>query len=134
MRPPQPKMSNVDPQNEAMLIDLSPNETTTATTTIENLLNTSQPQSQTPLNLSILDAPIDIPTEGLNTGDDLKSLSFKLEPPPYHSPPTYMNTFNTNEAETISTAATLQSVIKKSKKTQNDPFDTSHISGNNKIC
>lgn len=100
-RPPQPNV-----QNEGMLIDLSsPQDTTKAFPTIRN--------NSIAINESILDAPIDIPTEGdqfVQTFNETNSIeSNRLEPPPYQSPPTYMNTYGITQSHTI------------------DPFDTSHI-------
>lgn len=114
LRPPQPKVSN---EKEGMLIDLSPNE---------NPLNSNGQvaMSQTPTNMSLLDAPIDVPTE--NSGFDLADVrtESRLEPPPYQYPPTYMNTLGLGQPDNN---------VNKSFSTyhqshHSDPFDTSYVS------
>ncbi|XP_031630294.1 activated CDC42 kinase 1 [Contarinia nasturtii] len=112
-RPPQPKLINFEKkEKEGMLIDLtSPQQQDIS---IPNLMSNGGSFAQTMNDISILDAPIDVPTEAY-PDDDANAVrlfdvdSNKPEPPPYQSPPTYMNTFGLNK--TIS----------------NDPFDTSHI-------
>ncbi|KAJ6646382.1 Activated Cdc42 kinase Ack [Pseudolycoriella hygida] len=112
-RPPQPKATNSE--KEGMLIDLSPNE---------NPLSSSGQfaVSQTPSNLSLLDAPIDVPTE--STDFDLPDVRVesRLEPPPYQYPPTYMNTLGLSRSDN-------KSLSNYQQNSQPDPFDTSYISG-----
>lgn len=80
-------------------------------------------------DISILDAPIDVPTEGY-TEDELNAVglfgseSNKPEPPPYHSPPNYMNTFLLNKPTSKYASS---STIATSQYRNLDPFDTSHI-------
>lgn len=114
-RPPQPKVTNSE--KEGMLIDLSPNE---------NPLNSGGQlaMSQTPTNVSLLDAPIDIPTE--HSGFDLADVRVesRLEPPPYQYPPTYMNTLGISQPDNNVN----QSFSTYQQVRQSDPFDTSYIS------
>lgn len=120
-RPPQPKLTNAEKDKEGMLIDLSPSE---------NPLSSSGQlaMSQTPTNVSLLDAPIDIPTE--NSGFDLSDirvesrLESRLEPPPYQYPPTYMNTLGLSQTDNHMNKpfSTFQQQLN-----QSDPFDTSYI-------
>lgn len=106
-RPPQPKFDGSG--KEGMLIDLSPPSELPASSGANQRIN---------MNMSILDAPIDVPTEGESPTSDASDLtidSSKMEPPPYQSPPTYMNTYGLGQAfNSMSSSA-------------NDPFDTSHI-------
>lgn len=127
-RPPQPKNINFDKNSskEGMLIDLT----------------SPQQQENTPINgafensylpkmngISILDAPIDVPTQGypddgLNAVNFLDSESSKPEPPPYQSPPTYMNTYGMNkQAPRYASGVTMA----HNHYGNLDPFDTSHI-------
>lgn len=129
-RPPQPKNINFDKNSskEGMLIDLT----------------SPQQQENTPLNgafdnsnsylpklngVSILDAPIDVPTQGypddaLNAVDFLDSENSKPEPPPYQSPPTYMNTYGmTKQVPRYASGVTMP----HNHYGNLDPFDTSHI-------
>lgn len=105
-RPPQPKLDG-NPKGEGMLIDLSPPNELPASTSTNQRIN---------MNISILDAPIDVPTAGESSttseAADLSGENGKMEPPPYQSPPTYMNTYGLSQA--FNSMAV-------------DPFDTSHI-------
>lgn len=106
-RPPQPKFDGSG--KEGMLIDLSPPIESPAMSGTNQRIN---------MNMSILDAPIDVPTEGENstvTAAEFIGESNKMEPPPYHSPPTYMNTYGLGQAFNPLSSST------------SDPFDTSHI-------
>lgn len=113
-RPPQPKVTNAE--KEGMLIDLSPNE---------NPLSSSRQlaMSQTPTNISLLDAPIEIPTE--NCGFDLADVRVesRLEPPPYQYPPTYMNTLCLSQPDNHANKS-----FSSFQSNHSDPFDTSYIS------
>lgn len=106
-RPPQPKFDVTG--KEGMLIDLSPpNELPSTTATNQRIK----------MNMSILDAPIDVPTEGESSipeAVELNGENNKMEPPPYQSPPTYMNTYGLSQTFNAMSAST------------SDPFDTSHI-------
>lgn len=93
--------------------------------------------------MSILDTPIEVPTQGYLDDESQSAVDYftnepgKLEPPPYQSPPTYMNTYaisksSSKYASTLSMGATT-SVAATAALTTNqygnlDPFDTSHIS------
>lgn len=117
LRPPQPKkVANVDAEKEAMLIDLSPSENSFSLNSSGQI---AMSQSHTS-NISILDEPIDVPTETTFELNELSStvdVNTKLEPPPYQAPPVYMNTANiTRNTNSINTL-------------QEDPFDTSYIHG-----
>lgn len=106
-RPPQPKFDGNG--KEGMLIDLSPSAEFPATAGANQRIN---------MNMSILDAPIDVPTEGessISEASELNGENTKMEPPPYQSPPTYMNTYGLSQAFNPLSAST------------SDPFDTSHI-------
>lgn len=108
LRPPQPKVVNVDAEKETMLIDLSPNESCPPSMNSGRQIAMSQSNVS---NISILDAPIDVPTENnldiaefptsidSFTGSSSSGIS-KMEPPPYHAPPMYMNTVNINTNQT----------------------------------
>lgn len=115
LRPPQPKVSNAEAEKEGMLIDLSPSDSLSINS------NRQMAMSQTPsMNISLLDTPIDIPTENMdtNTATDI-TYETKLEPPPYQSPPTYINTLGINtQSDNNYTLNNTQ---------QFDPFDTSFI-------
>ncbi|KAG4068113.1 hypothetical protein HA402_001538 [Bradysia odoriphaga] len=119
-RPPQPKVTNAE--KEGMLIDLSPND---------NTLNSSGQlaMSQTPNNVSLLDAPIEIPTD--NSGFDLSELRIetRLEPPPYQYPPTYMNTLGLSQPDSNAT----NSFTSFPQSHHSDPFDTSYIAENQNL-
>lgn len=143
-RPPQPKHTNFDKkEKEGMLIDLSSPQQQTAQDTASALIGGGDdcgggfiPKVMN--GMSILDTPIDVPTEGYpddesQTVDYFTNESNKLEPPPYQSPPTYMNTYTINNSvpKYVSTAAvaTAAAVTTTSNQYGNlDPFDTSHIS------
>lgn len=105
-RPPQPKFDGSG--KEGMLIDLSPPTEMPASSTANQRIN---------MNTSILDAPIDVPTEGDSSTSEAPELieNNKMEPPPYHSPPTYMNTYGLGQAFNPLSASA------------GDPFDTSHV-------
>lgn len=83
-KPARPPAPQVGPQ-EGILIDLSPEEIRSMTMSLQGAV-----KSET--QLCLLDEPIEVPTEGM------------VEPPPYPSPPQYLNTY-----------------------AMNDPFDTTHI-------
>lgn len=104
-RPPQPNFDGTS--KEGVLIDISPPSELPASSVSHQRIN---------MNMSILDAPIDIPTEGESSiSNDLPGETSKMEPPPYQSPPTYMNTYGLAQASNSMSAST------------KDPFDTSHI-------
>lgn len=130
-RPPQPKITNNE--KEGMLIDLSPPSHIEINAIVPNggpLLTGNMSAS------SILDAPIDIPTEDANnatadtdeTASNINEIT-KLEPPPYQSPPTYMNTYGLTQQASMFSSSTnyrdFNGTISKAKAA--DPFDTSHI-------
>lgn len=140
-RPPQPKIINVEGgTREGMLIDLSPPQQLDInfpSTSIAHIQNGLHP------NLSILDAPIDIPTEGMlnDSAANFGSLDMfcsletnKLEPPPYTSPPTYMNTYGLSHhhSNALSTSSVDFIVEKSPSSSSFDPFDTSHIATTSK--
>lgn len=114
-----------------MLIDLSPPSHLDSLEAIKANGNGGSNLSSSLNMSSILDAPIDIPTE--DTGNDLASADIfggaetnKLEPPPYQSPPTYMNTYAlTQQANYAVSTYREYNGISRPKAT--DPFDTSHI-------
>lgn len=114
-RPPQPKVTNAE--KEGMLIDLSPNE---------NPLNSNRQlaMSQTPTNVSLLDAPIDVPTN--NSSFDLADVRVdtRLVPPPYQYPPTYMNTLGLSQPDN----PVNKPFPNYQQSHHSDPFDTSYFS------
>lgn len=114
-RPPQPKLVNFEKkEKEGMLIDLtSPQQQDAGMPNFPS--NNGGSFAQAMNDISILDAPIDVPTEAYPDDDSNAARLFdtdssKPEPPPYQSPPTYMNTFGLNKTNS-----------------NLDPFDTSHI-------
>lgn len=133
-RPPQPKFVNFEKKDkEGMLIDLSsPQQQENVSPMTSNSVFDGCFVSKIN-NMSILDAPIDVPTqeypdEELNRAGIFDSENGKPEPPPYQSPPTYMNTYGMTKP------------LPKYNSTSNallnqygsiDPFDTSHISASN---
>lgn len=151
-RPPQPKHINVEKkEKEGMLIDLTSPQQQTAQDTASALASNGfdcgidgggfMPKV---LNgMSLLDTPIEVPTEGYvddeshSAVDYFTSESSKLEPPPYQSPPTYMNTYAISKsaskyASALSMGAsgpTIAAAVATTSQYGNlDPFDTSHIS------
>lgn len=130
-RPPQPKITNNE--KEGMLIDLSP----PSHIEINAIVPNGSPTLTSNMSASsILDAPIDIPTEDASNAavdaDDSTNISNevnKLEPPPYQSPPTYMNTYGLTQQQSVFSSSTnfrdFNGTIGKAKAA--DPFDTSHI-------
>lgn len=120
-----------------MLIDLSPPQQ------IEPNFPSTSNTNGAISGVSILDAPIEIPTQNdssdlttdLNSTDMFSSLETnRLEPPPYQSPPTYMNTYGLcqyHSTATIMNPTDLVGVnfssIDKPTTSAFDPFDTSHI-------
>lgn len=127
-RPPQPKLVNFEKkEKEGMLIDLTSPQQQDGN--ISALMSNGEfdSNSASKLNdMSILDAPIDVPTEGYP--DEAVGLfdseSNKPEPPPYQSPPTYMNTYALNKPTSKYASS---STIASSQYGNLDPFDTSHI-------
>lgn len=123
-RPPQPKTINFEKkEKEGMLIDLtSPQQQDTNNTSVNGAFDT---MFMPKLNgMSILDAPIDVPTQAYPDDEFLENDSSKPEPPPYQSPPTYMNTYGICKqmpryASGISMSHNQYGNL--------DPFDTSHI-------
>lgn len=122
-RPPQPKIANN--AKEGMLIDLSPPPTLDTESTINggSVIN-------------ILDAPIDVPTEGdadttaeASASDLFGNETSKLEPPPYHSPPTYMNSYGFTQ-QASANVANYRDFNGIPRARAADPFDTSHIKEN----
>lgn len=112
IRPPQPKISNTE--KEGILIDLGEGSS------FQNVTPTlSRPQAIHMSSMaSILDEPIDIPTE--YTANSMEAT--KLEPPPYHSPPTYTNTYNiAHNSDQYSGNMFNTNAL--------DPFDTSYLGG-----
>lgn len=125
-RPPQPKNINFEKKDkEGMLIDLSSPQQQT-----ENPMqnggafeNSFLPKMN---GMSILDAPIDVPTQGYSeeSVDFLDNESNKPEPPPYQSPPTYMNTYGiTKQVPRYASGVAMA----HNQYGNLDPFDTSHI-------
>ncbi|XP_055314299.1 activated Cdc42 kinase Ack [Sitodiplosis mosellana] len=114
-RPPQPKLVNFEKkEKDGMLIDLTSPQQQDIPALMSNGGVFDSAFASKMNDMSILDAPIDVPTEGYP--DDLNAVGFfdsesniKPEPPPYAAPPTYMNTFVMNNYGNL------------------DPFDTSHI-------
>lgn len=109
-RPPQPKISNTE--KEGILIDLGEGSS------FQNVpTSLARPQAiHMSSMISILDEPIDVPTE--YSANSMEST--KLEPPPYHSPPTYSNTYNiAHNSEQYSGNIFNTNTL--------DPFDTSYI-------
>lgn len=117
---------------EGMLIDLTSPQSQDVPAAVSNgsfALNLN--------GMSILDAPIDVPTEYPNS--ELSSIelftsitdnSSKLEPPPYQSPPTYMNTYGLSQTPLNYGAG--PSSMEHSQYRNLDPFDTSHIGSSQK--
>lgn len=129
-RPPQIKLPKFEgKEKEGMLIDLSPPQQY-HDNNVASKSNNQIGKLMTNMNISILDAPIDVPTEGqctnnaieLNTVDLFGSTeSSKIEPPPYQAPPTYMNTYGISQSY-ASTSNVMDANLRSL-----DPFDTSHI-------
>lgn len=109
-RPPQPKVSNTE--KEGILIDLDE-----CFSVQPGPVSQARPQTiHMSSTTSILDDPIDVPTEYSANSMD----ATKLEPPPYHSPPTYSNTYNiVHNPEQCSTNMFNTNAL--------DPFDTSYL-------
>lgn len=129
-RPPQPKLVNVEKkEKDGMLIDLtSPQQQDVNISAIMSNDTFDCNFVSKMHDISILDAPIDVPTERY-TEDEMNAVGLfgsekKPEPPPYHSPPNYMNTFLLNKP-TLKYASS--STIATSQYGNLDPFDTSHI-------
>lgn len=119
-RPPQPKQTNSD--KEGMLIDLSPNDK-------EEKIRSSQLATQTPTNFSLLDAPIEVPTKHYDFDlAEVEPVVSRLAPP-YHYPPTYMNTIGLNECSSDNKSF---STIQQSH--QFDLFDASFITDLNRTA
>lgn len=118
-RPPQPKIANS--AKEGMLIDLSPPPNFDA----ESISNGGS-------IINILDAPIEIPTEGDggsvdgSANDLFGNETSKLEPPPYQSPPTYMNTYGFAQ-QCVASSVNYRDFNGIPRARAADPFDTSHI-------
>lgn len=116
-RPPQPKLVNFEKkEKDGMLIDLTSPQQQDIPTLMPNGSVFDSAFASKLNDMSILDAPIDVPTEGYPDEElnavgffDSESSNTKPEPPPYAAPPTYMNTFVMNNYGNL------------------DPFDTSHI-------
>lgn len=114
-RPPQPNITNA----EGVLIDISPEESAKSVTNVHlaALTATMDPQRR---SLSLMDEPIDIPTDE-DQNWECNSVSTSISPPPYTSPPAYCNT--------ASVHSTTMSLPLNYLATQNlqkpDPFDTS---------
>lgn len=129
-RPPQPKLGNFEKkEKEGMLIDLtSPQQQENIPSLIPN--GVFDNAFALKLNdMSILDAPIDVPTQGypdeeLNALGLFDSESNKPEPPPYQSPPTYMNTYGLNKPSS-NYACSSSTLLNQYGNI--DPFDTSHV-------
>lgn len=120
-RPPQPKVPNAEAEKEGMLIDLSPNDGGVLSISSSRQMAMSQTPS---MNISLLDAPIDVPTENMETNSynlATTSSDSKPEPPPYQSPPTYINTLG------INTQSDNNYALNNFQQNQFDPFDTSYI-------
>lgn len=111
MRPPQPVMFN---QEGTLIEGVSP------PTEVSSL---ARPQSQL---LSILDAPIDVPTE--YTENSMEAI-MKMEPPPYHSPPTYSNTLNMTPHHSDQYSTNI--LFANGSAISSDPFDTSYLGSQN---
>lgn len=83
-------------------------------------------------DMSILDAPIDVPTQTyFNEEFSTNSVfdSSKPMPPPYQSPPTYMNTYGLNKTSSMYAANPLGS----NQYGNLDPFDTSHVAAGHSL-
>lgn len=149
-RPPQPKHINVDKKDkEGMLIDLSSPQAQ-PTHDIASALpksngfdcsiggggggggsdNVFMPKL---LNgMSILDTPIEVPTQGYandesHTVDYFTNEPNKLEPPPYTQPPNYMNTYAISKSDRKYAPTTITTTTATNQYGNLDPFDTSHI-------
>lgn len=133
-RPPQPKLINFEKkEKEGMLIDLSsPQQQENVPPMLSKSVFDSCSTSKMN-NISILDAPIDVPTqeysdEGFNTVRIFDNENSKPDPPPYQSPPTYMNTYGITKP--ISKYSSSSNVV-LNQYGSIDPFDTSHIVASN---
>ena len=153
-RPPPPQLNKQQPQQqEGILIDISPEfsgggggggiASSPSTTQNSSLLHLGESLSMHVDNsFCILDAPIDVPTEGedfleqdtatnvmpphtptsitQSNFDFANSPSVRLQPPPYQMPPTYSNTMEFSQ----------QQQQQHHQQQQRDPFDTSRINLN----
>ncbi|KAM7343941.1 activated Cdc42 kinase [Cochliomyia hominivorax] len=139
-RPPPPQLQHQQQQQqEGILIDISPEFGGSGPTPTQNpLLHLGESSSMhVDSSFCILDAPIDVPTEGEEYLDndtsagnvmpptpsaitqtqsnfDFGASPSRLQPPPYQMPPTYSNTMEFSQQQ----------------QTSRDPFDTSRISLN----
>lgn len=122
-RPPPPQQQQI----EGILIDISPEFGPPAT----SLIVGESGSVKTGNSLCLLDAPIDVPTEG----EEYDAASFacsgtsaqqtfltrtsplgqRLQPPPYQMPPTYSNTIEFTQQQ------------QSQSMQQHDPFDTSSV-------
>lgn len=146
-RPPQPKHINVEKKDkEGMLIDLSSpqsqplHETASAVTSNGVLFDCGSggggsdsallPKMMN--GMSILDTPIEVPTQGYMDDDTQHTVDYftnepnKLEPPPYTEPPNYMNTYAITKSDR-KYASALSMGVTANHYGNLDPFDTSHI-------
>lgn len=114
-RPPQPVVTNSN--KEGILIDLGEGFSTQNGVTA---LARPQPMHMSSMP-SILDAPIDVPTEYM--AESMETI--KMEPPPYHSPPTYSNTYNLNHHSDQYSGNIFPNDSSMSNSL--DPFDTSYL-------
>lgn len=94
-KPERPPAPQVQPQ-EGILIDLSPDELRSMNISLKNQTKATKPAT------SILDEPIEVPTEGFELP---QQNGYPLMPPRYSMPPQYLNV----------------------NSIQHDPFDTSHL-------
>lgn len=126
-RPPQPKINNTQNGQEGVLIDLSPDgsESIGQPSNQREVSNNSAKSHNN--SVCILDAPIDIPTEGDLYETEMNAMNTvsvsRAEPPPYQMPPTYSNTIEFSQLSASSSP--LHSINKPADR--NDPFDTSAI-------
>lgn len=137
-RPPPPQLQQQQQQQEGILIDISPEFGVGSPSTQNPLIHVGESSSMhVDSSFCILDAPIDVPTEGEEYLDnDVSNTSImpptpttltqnnfdygaspsRLQPPPYQMPPTYSNTMEFSQQQ--------------QQQTTRDPFDTSRISLN----
>lgn len=107
-RPPQPKLDTKS-EKEGMLIDLtSPQQHDIPKSSLNRVNKFVQELN----GISILDTPIDVPTEDIEPDAAQHFDSPRIDPPPYQSPPMYCNA---------------DRKVREDAYQNVDPFDTSHI-------
>lgn len=101
-KPARPPVPNVQPQ-EGILIDLSPEEIRSMTSSLQYQASVPKPTS------CLLDEPIDVPTEPTDFLEQQHAV-----PPPYPMPPQYLNTNSFNDPFDTTHLASVESLYSNS--------------------